>query len=121
MNKRLYKIEEFKDLKEVYGIPTGNNAQYNKETKKFEILKVKRKYITVRIGDYTPFDCDVNGREKSDYNAGFMFYRSLEDVEYYKSRLEKNRFLSDELRFANSFNRLSDKLIDMMVEELKEQ
>ena len=116
-------INDFKGLKKVYGIPWGNNAIYHsgKDHIAFDVIKVKRIYIEMRQEGYKrTVDLDANGKTKDDCNAGYKFFPVLEELKNYKSKKEKCAFIGARLRFEKNFMRLSDELIDKIMEEIKE-
>jgi len=74
----------------VYGLPTGNNARHEKGLVEFEVVKMKRKYVTlIKIGWDTPEDYDPSDGRKvgGDWNGGYEFYN---DESSFKKQIEIN-------------------------------
>ncbi len=78
----------------IYALPTGNHARRGRDQEiiTFEVVKVKRKYVDLRREGwkYTDAYCLETGATQQAinsgyaYNAGYMFFPSLEAIEEYK-------------------------------------
>jgi len=101
-----------------YGLPTGNNARHEKGLVEFEVVKMKRKYVTLmKKGwlipeDYAPLTgMSVGG----DWNAGYEFYSSPQG---YADHLEINRKRMKIIGVLQRFE-LQDSQIEAMYNAIK--
>ena len=110
---------ELKDLtvgQIIYAIPTGNNARYSKEVKQFRVEKIKRKYVDLLDSCYwddkykpTNAYCIKTGATQGatqgainmgyGFNAGYVFFESLEAIELHKNKNELAEIVRRKLRF----------------------
>jgi len=79
----------------IYARPTGNAARrWDGNLKEFEVVKVKRKYVEMRIngGVFTDNYCPKTGATQSAINAGYttnsgyLFFESKDDYRKWEFR-----------------------------------
>ena len=119
-------IKELKVGQIIIGKPTGNNGRYDKSPKEFEVVKIKRKYVDLRIGDglVDTYSMITGSTQKAivsgyDGNAGYRFYKSLEEYQEIEMKSSKCCFISEKLRYTQGVMRLPDSLINEIYLELK--
>lgn len=116
MNITISKEHEGKD---VYAIPTGNNARRfvlkQDPVIQFHVVKVKRKYVELRrendfVDSYDPATGVTQKSINSGYtsNSGYLFFASREDLEDYKTYNRKIAEIRDVTRYRHLDLTLSD-------------
>ena len=109
--------QEFKKLtgKTIYAIPTGNNARgWDGKFVAFTVISAKRKYVELQqhgrkwSNEYDPKSgADKQSAQGGYFNAGYIFFPTLESIAEYKKRNE----LADSLNrrcsiYNNCFNKM---------------
>lgn len=121
--------------KEIYAIPTGNNARCNNgRIRVFKVLSVGKIYV----GLSAVFDSGSIGREEkyhkesgatqrsinSGYrcNAGYKFFKSIEALVEYKELQEAQNALDEKFRYFNtdSLNKSQIERINCILNEVNQ-
>ena len=111
-------VQEFKELigKTIYAIPTGNNARGWKGClEEFTVIGAKRKYVELqpkgwsRSNEYDPESgTDKQSAQGGYFNAGYLFFPTLESVTEYRNRGELADKLSKKCDiYNNPFRKMS--------------
>ena len=93
----------------VYAIPTGNNrARGNVEQQvvEFEVVKVKRRYVELKRDGWSRTNnyCKESGGTQESitsgyYNAGYVFFPSLEAIAKHTLSLKKKKEIIHPVRY----------------------
>ena len=109
----------------IIGLPTGNNARMRGTTEpiKFEVVKVKRKYVEMKRGGSIITDnyCPKSGATQSAINSGFggnAGYRFFRDMKEYKHWEMRQTYVKNIEKMARDFG-LGRKLDNLNDSDLK--
>lgn len=92
----------------VYGVPFGNYERYSKDIKEFTIKSVKTKYMDLATarGMIETLEKD-SGFSKSDCNAGYKIYETMQDIEDLKEIKEISERISQAFSYGMNRKELS--------------
>jgi hypothetical protein len=104
----------------IYGIPTGNNVRRNKAPVEFEVVKMKRKYVTLKKGNMEDDYYPESGATKNGCNAGYIFFQTKEDYFEYVEIQRKRSFVASAF---GSYPRqaVCDRQIELIYDILKDE
>lgn len=92
--------------KTIFGVGTGNNARrgHPNNPLEFEVIKVNRKYVSLRnyfgVDNYDPETGCTQSAINAGYNgnSGYLFFESLDDIKIYDEHRIKYRKVFDYFR-----------------------
>lgn len=112
--------------KVIYAIPTGNNETRGvkrQEPEKFLVKGMARKYATLqkiyKDGSFSRQEEKHDPYDGSGFNAGYMFFLTSEDIDYFYNHKELAFKAHSELLYPSWFEELSTETLELIIKELE--
>lgn len=108
----------------IYGLPTGNNARWNKDIVEFEVVKMKRKYVTLIKDGIEEDYCPETGktvraiRAGDNYYSWYKFFQTKDDYIKYLENQKKRLFVTGLFNGYTGSKQISDKNINLIYDIL---